>query len=387
MDNHNWKQIRLGDVVKINEKSIDRKFRYDEIEYFDTSSVYKNFFSEPLTITLNDAPSRARRIVRAGDIIISTVRPNQEHVGLIQKPKENTVVSTGFAVITPISIDSKFLYYYLSQPSIVAYLSAIAETSTSTFPAIRPEVLEDLQVTIPAHIEEQKRIGELLFLFDQKIDLNRKTDQTLEEIAQAIFKEWFVDFNYPGATGELIDSPLGPIPKGWIITPLSNVYSLEYGKGLPSTDRNPGSVPVYGSNGLIGYHDIPLVRGPGVVIGRKGSVGTVNWVNQDFFPIDTAFFVKLQLGGAITQFHYYQLKHVGFASYSTDTAVPGLNRIEAGRAKLITPEQNQLYLFNSIASPLFSFIHQNEIENQSLIRVRDTLINQIFCKDYLESER
>ncbi|MDD4042544.1 MAG: restriction endonuclease subunit S [Anaerolineaceae bacterium] len=261
MKNQSWHQIRLGDAVKINNKSIDRSFHYDEIEYFDTSSVYKNFFNEPEVLKREDAPSRARRLVQNGDVIISTVRPNQEHVGLIQKPKENTVVSTGFAVITPISIESKFLYYYLSQPSIVAYLSAIAETSTSTFPAIRPEILEDLQVTIPAYIEEQKRIGEFLFLFDQKIDLNLKTNQTLEEISQAIFKEWFIDFNYPGATGEMVDSPLGPIPKGWRVSSVGDIVELA------NETITPGKTPDI----LFSHYSIPAFDGARFPLKEFGS--------------------------------------------------------------------------------------------------------------------
>jgi len=127
------------DLALINAKSISGKYPYEEIEYIDTSSVTGNEFSPLQRLKLIDAPSRAKRIVQHGDTIISTVRPIQRHFGFIRNPKANTIASTGFAVITPRSVNPEFLYYYLSQDSITNYLNGIAETSTTTFPAFRPE--------------------------------------------------------------------------------------------------------------------------------------------------------------------------------------------------------------------------------------------------------
>ena len=179
-----WKPVRLGDIALINAKSISGKYPYQEIEYIDTSSVTKNEFSSLQKLRLIDAPSRAKRIVQHGDTILSTVRPIQRHFGFIRNPKPNTIASTGFAVITPKEIDSEFLYYYLSQESITNYLNGIAETSTTTFPAFRPEILANLEMIIPEDEKIQRRIAEILSSLDDKIQLNRQTNTTLEAIAQ-----------------------------------------------------------------------------------------------------------------------------------------------------------------------------------------------------------
>lgn len=265
MSSEEWIKVQLGDLASVNCKSISNNYPYKEIEYIDTSSVTKNEFNPPQKIKLTDAPSRARRIVQHGDTILSTVRPIQRHFGYIRNPKPNTIVSTGFAVITPKSINPEFFYYYLSQDSITNYLNSIAETSTTTFPAFRPEILSDLEIEIPKDENTQRRIADILSALDDKIELNRQTNATFEAIAQAIFKEWFVDFNYPGATGEMVDSPLGLIPKGWRAGTVGDaLIRVSAGKVFDFKSASPiGKVPILDQSHftVIGYHnEVPGVK-------------------------------------------------------------------------------------------------------------------------------
>ncbi|WP_126457071.1 restriction endonuclease subunit S [Pseudomonas aeruginosa] len=104
---------------------------------------------------------------------------------------------------------------------------------------------------------------------------------------------------------------------------------LAYGKALKSTDRVDGQVPVYGSGGITGYHNQALVAGPSVVVGRKGTVGSIYWEDRPFFPIDTVFFVKTDKP---LTYCYYLLKTLGLEEMNTDAAVPGLNRGECLQA-------------------------------------------------------
>jgi type I restriction enzyme S subunit len=385
-----WRRTRLGDIVRINNKSIDRTFTAKEIEYHDTSSVYKNIFSEPQVIKLKDAPSRARRLVQDGDVIISTVRPNQEHIGLIEKPKENTVVSTGFAVITPISIDSKFLFYYLSQPRIVTYLTAIAETSTSTFPAIRPEILEDLLVTIPAQIEEQKRIGDILYLYDQKIDLNRQTNATLEAIAQAIFKEWFVDFNYPGATGEMVDSPLGPIPKGWRVGILGELCKITMGQSPPGDSYNEDGhgVPFFQGRSDFGFR-FPTKRmfttnpkrfaeKSNTLVSVRAPVGDMN-VALENCCIGRGVAAVIERGGNST-FTYYYLNHLTehFKSFEDNGTVFGsITKKDFESIQCVIPPTKLISLFESTSHIFDELILNNHLEEENLKIIRDSILPRL----------
>ncbi|WP_432414998.1 restriction endonuclease subunit S [Chromohalobacter israelensis] len=112
---------------------------------------------------------------------------------------------------------------------------------------------------------------------------------------------------------------------------------LKYGKSLPVKKRIPGNVPVYGSGGVVGTHQESLQEGPGLVIGRKGSVGSIFFESRDFFPIDTVFYVVPKEDTTELRFLYYALKLVGLEEMNSDAAVPGLNRSNALNAELYFP--------------------------------------------------
>ncbi|MDI9312628.1 MAG: restriction endonuclease subunit S [Limnohabitans sp.] len=210
---NNWKRYKLGELIKINEKSIGNSFQYDTIEYIDTSSVTENVFDLPQILNLKDAPSRAKRIVKSNDTIISTVRPNLKHIGFLKNPKPNTIVSTGFAVLTPISINPQFLYFYLYQENITKYLSAIAETSTSTYPSFTSNLFETLDIEIP-DLPTQTRIANFLSQFDDKVELNRQMNKNLEELAELKFRTLLKDKDKwrKGKLGELGEIVCGKTP-------------------------------------------------------------------------------------------------------------------------------------------------------------------------------
>ncbi|MDP2089529.1 MAG: restriction endonuclease subunit S [Flavobacteriaceae bacterium] len=189
-----WKEITLGDLIYTNRQSIGRDYPYTEIQYLDTGSITRNRIEELQAYKLNEAPSRAKRLVQNGDIIYSSVRPNQLHYGFIENPKESLVVSTGFVVITckKEAIEPKFLYYLLSQESTTEYLHSIAEASTSTYPSLKPSDIEALEFSLPP-LPEQTAIASVLSSLDNKIDLLHRQNTTLEKMAETLFRQWFVE--------------------------------------------------------------------------------------------------------------------------------------------------------------------------------------------------
>lgn len=126
----------------------------------------------------------------------------------------------------------------------------------------------------------------------------------------------------------------------WTKQPLSAVLDFAYGKGLPARRRKEGTVPVYGSAGVIDSHDTALVKGPGVIVGRKGTVGAVHWCDIDFYPIDTTFYV-VPTGQIRLRYAYYLLRTLPLSQMNTDVAVPGLNRNNALRLKVAFPSFSQ----------------------------------------------
>jgi len=257
-----WPSVRLGDCVVTNDEAYSPKEAWEYVSYLDTGNITENRIAEiqHFDAATDKLPSRARRKVQPGDIVYSTVRPNQRHFGIIKDPPDNFLASTGFAVMRgkPDIADTNFLYWYLSQDHIVEQLHTIAEHSTSAYPSIRPADIERLELRLPP-LGEQRRIAGVLGALDDKIELNRRMAQTLEQVARALFRSWFVDFepvrakqaqrwspgqSLPGLPAQLRPlfpdqlepSPQGPIPQGWRVATLGDVVETVRGRSYKSAE-------------------------------------------------------------------------------------------------------------------------------------------------------
>jgi restriction endonuclease S subunit len=125
-------------------------------------------------------------------------------------------------------------------------------------------------------------------------------------------------------------------PRGWDCVPLGERIVLEYGRGLREGDRRKGLVPVFGSNGQVGSHDAALCRGPGILVGRKGTVGAVHYTEQSFWAIDTVYYVVL-LSDDDLQYVYYLLQYLPLKNLNAATGVPGLSRRDAYALRGVFP--------------------------------------------------
>ena len=176
-----WKKVKLGDISKTNLNQYSLKEDWIGIEYLDTGNITNNAITALQYIPNNNSlPSRARRKVEKLDIVYSTVRPNQKHFGIIEKPTRNMLVSTGFCVIHCLEGESDpyFIYHYLSQDKIVNFLHAIAEQSVSAYPSIRAIDIENMELLIPDY-NEQVKIGKFFKSLDDKIALNKRINDNL----------------------------------------------------------------------------------------------------------------------------------------------------------------------------------------------------------------
>ena len=189
----NWKLVRLGDIAKVNEKSLTKKSQPDFIRYIDISSVSTGAFDTPKLLKKDEIPSRAKRILRNNDFIISTVRPNLKQFSFIEEAQENLIASTGFCVIS--FNNSKlawYLYSLITSDLFTEYLVKIADGGA--YPAFNPKEIEDAIIPLPDK-DNLEFISDTSRFFHKKIQLNTQINQTLEQIAQALFKSWFVDFD------------------------------------------------------------------------------------------------------------------------------------------------------------------------------------------------
>ena len=285
--------------------------------------------------------------------------------------------------------NTRYLMYALSELDVSGYLTG------STMPKLTQGNMNRISLLTPP-ISEQRAIAHILGTLDDKIELNRRMNETLEEMARALFKSWFVDFDPVRAKMEgrdtglppdvaalfpdrLVDSELGAIPEGWEAKTLGELIELAYGKALKADDRKNGSIPVYGSNGQIGWHDKKLVAGPGIVVGRKGNPGIVTWAHSDFFPIDTTFYVvpKNTDQELPFLFLFFALTAQDLPSVAADSAVPGLNRNLAYMNRQLVPDKQVIDEFSHYASAIFTRQHRLEEESCTLAALRDTLLPKL----------
>lgn len=322
-------------------------------------------------ITEKGLKAIGNRLIPKGSLLISSRAP----IGYLALAGTDLITNQGIRslVFKPdCECVPKFVYYLIKNNIKIFENFA----SGSTFQEITGSTIGELEFIFPPLLE-QRKIAEILGSLDDKIELNYRMNKTLEAIAQAIFKNWFVDFE-PFKDGLVYNKELNKeIPKGWEIVELKEILSLEYGKGLPKRERKAGNVPVYGSNGIIGWHNKPAVKGPGIIVGRKGTAGSVIWSYTDFFPIDTTFYVVPRGTIKSMVYLYFELLHQNLPKLVADSAVPGLNRNIVYLNMTVLPPENLIKRFNNLVMPLFEMMHWNTQEANTLEQIRDALLPKL----------
>jgi type I restriction enzyme S subunit len=173
--------------------------------------------------------------------------------------------------------DDYYLTALLSNLNIAGFITGAAQ------PKLSQQNLKQIKVSLPNY-SAQRKIADVLSAYDSLVENNLRRIALLEESARLLYREWFVRLHFPGHEHTRI---VNGVPEGWERKQLGDVLTLNYGKALKESDRIEGPVPVYGSSGVVGTHSEALVKGPGIIVGRKGNVGSVYWAESDFWPITT----------------------------------------------------------------------------------------------------
>lgn len=381
---NDWTITAIKDVAVINRLTIDRTYKFNKIEYVDIASVENREIKNLQYLYLNEAPSRAKRIVRNNDILISTVRPNLKHYCFIRNIKENTIVSTGFAVITAIKADPYFLYYILTTDSYTDYLTKIADGHTSAYPSFNPEVIEDSKLPFPP-LPEQKAIANVLSSLDDKIELLRKQNETLEAIAQTIFKEWFVNFNFPdkngkpykASGGKMVDSELGEIPEGWRVGVYEEIVTVSTGKGLKKEFISAkGKHSVLGANGALGKTDEYLFDDDLILTGRVGTLGTVNISHDKVWISDNVLISKAKHKEHF-YFAYFTLQRFNFEALNRGSTQPLITQTDLKNVDIVIPSEGTLNQSSDVFWSIFKKMDLANGQIQILSLLRDTLLPKL----------
>ena len=391
-NNEGWKRVTLGEVcTKIGSGATPRGGKdvyLDEGPYtlIRSQNVYNDSFHHEGIAFIGQLHADELQNVEVfeEDVLLNITGDSVARVCQVAPDVLPARVNQHVTIIRPdsVNLNAGYLRYYLASSDVQAMLLSWAG-SGGTRNALTKSMIESLEVPLPP-LPEQRAIAHILGALDDKIELNRRMNQTLEAMARAIFQDWFVDFGPVRAKLEgrgpylppepwalfpnrLADSELGPIPEGWEVKALGELIELAYGKALKAGDRKGGAIPVFGSNGQVGWHNEKLVDGPGIVVGRKGNPGIVTWAHTDFFPIDTAFYVVSSNDDLNLPFLYFALTAQDLPSVSADSAVPGLNRNLAYMNNQLVPDKMVLDAFNVHVNTAFTRRHSLAEESRALV--------------------
>lgn len=270
---------------------------------------------------------------------------------------------------------TKYLYYKLKT------LDLASLNVGSAVPSLTTEVLNEVAIKLP-DLPTQIAIAEILSSLDDKIELNNQINKNLEALAQALFKQWFVDFEfqnengqpYKSSGGEMVDIDFKQIPKGWTVGILSDVLEIKYGKD--HKHLTVGSIPVYGSGGVMRYANEALYENHSILIPRKGTLGNLFYLSKPFWTVDTMFYSIIK-SDSLRKYLFYFIKSLDLASMNVGSAVPSMTTKVLNEIKIVLPSDDILQKFEEVVSSMFTKSESLIQENHQIELLRDSLLPKL----------
>jgi type I restriction enzyme S subunit len=270
------------------------------------------------------------------------------------------------------SLDYRFLkYVLLAENESYAQFASGTTHQTIYYPEVKA-----FHICVPP-LQVQRRVAGILSVIDSLVENIRRRVAVLEEIALALYREWFVNFRFPGhEAAQYIETPLGPLPRSWSVGRVDSHFVLQRGFDLPSSYRESGTVPIIGASGTQGFHSTAKVVGPGVTTGRSGTVGVVTYVPEDFWPLNTSLWVK-EFRLSTPRHAYFLLASLDLTAASSGAAVPTLNRNIVHALPVASPPRELIQQWDAAAAPAFKYMTVLRRESRHLTQMRDLLLPRL----------
>ena len=373
----NWKEVKLGDIIDIIMGQSPKSQFYNKdkegMPFLQGSSTFGHLYPS-FEVYSNDI----KKIAVNGSVLMSVRAP----VGDLNMANTDICIGRGLCSINGKNKSlNRYIFYLLNY-----YKAKIVNIQTGTvFGAISKDNILNFKVSIPQSEDEQKRIASILSSFDDKIELNNKTNKILEEMAQTIFEEWFINFNFPNANGkpykksggEMINSELGGIPKGWKVGILDDIINIESGKRPNVSSKNMTTeynIPIYGASSQIGYTNSVLFNEKILITGRVGTHGIVQRINFPCWASDNTFVIRSKFH----EYTYQNLKRIDYINLNRGTTQPLIVQSDIKKVKILLNDKiiNQ---YENLTSSLWELWHKNIFENEKLSGIRDSLLPKLMA--------
>ena len=386
-----WKEVDICQLC--DSVSETYKGNASEVVLINTSDVLDGKCLNHEYVPNKKLKGQFKKTFRKGDILYSEIRPANKRFCFVDFEPKDYIASTKLMVLRAHEdVDPQYLYQILRSNDTLTQLQMLAESRSGTFPQITYSELSNIMVSLPSQ-KAQKNIVSILSSLDRKIELNNKINADLEEMAQAIFKNWFVDFE-PFKDGKFVDSELGMIPEGWKVGTLTEIAS--YMNGLAMQKYPPenieDSLPVLKikelGQGFCGtdsdrcscnIKDECKIHNGDVIFSWSGTLLVDVWcggdcgLNQHLFKVTSNDYPKW--------FYYYWTKHhlQEFIHIAKDKAVT-MGHIKRGHleeALVAIPDNDSMEKAHELFEPILSKMISLRLENSRLSLLRDTLLPRL----------
>lgn len=342
--------------------------------FLNTGNVTKEglTFEENQFITKEKDEALRKGKLKRGDIVYTT-RGTVGNAGYYNSnvPYENVRINSGMVILRANGeiVDARFLYQILKSEYYRPYFKQYCTGSAQ--PQLPIKNFSQIYLNVP-DIKTQHRIADILSAYDDLIENNQKQIKLLEEAAQRLYKEWFVDLRFPGHENtKIVDG----VPEGWSRGLLKELISVNYGKDHKKAPDD-GNIPVYGSGGLMRKCNKSLFSGEAVLIPRKGSLNNIMYVDETFWTVDTMFYVTMKQPHTAV-FVYFFVKAFDMYSMNIGAAVPSMTTKILDAMDVVIPDKETLEKFDKLTKTYFNKIKTLQGQNERLKIARDLLLAKL----------
>ena len=377
-----WKWGKVSDIIDFNPKYTIKKGV--KVKYIEMAAVPEH--SREIEY-FQSREFKSGSKFKNGETLFSRITPCLQNgkTSKVSKLKENEIAngSTEFIVLSPKDKrDEDFIYYLSLDNSFRKYAEKRMIGSTGR-QRVSWQSLSEYKLLIPP-LKNRIKIAEILSSLDDKIELNNQMNKNLENMAQTIFKQWFVDFEFPDENGKpyasnggkFVDSEMGLIPEGWRVEILGDVIEISSGK-RPKNKENKKSknynIPIAGASKIMGFTSKSLYNKKLLIIGRVGTHGIIQKFNGEVWPSDNT----LVITSKFYEFVYQILQKINYKSLNIGSTQPLITQTSIKNIKIIYSNEKELLSFESLVKNINTKIIENKKENSNLIKTRDSLLPKL----------
>lgn len=373
-----WEKVKLGDVCEItsSKRIFYSEYVDDGVPFYRSKEIIESdegkIIENPLYISVDKYNEIKEKfgVPQTGDMLLTSV--GTIGIPYIIKKKDCFYFKDGnltwFRDFRE-DLNSKYLYYWIksSEGTGTLYNTTIGSSQK----ALTISALKNIKVSLPPR-SVQDKIVEVVSVYDDLIENNQKQIKLLEEAAQRLYKEWFVDLHFPGHENtKIVDG----VPEGWRRGLLKELISVNYGKDHKKVPDD-GNIPVYGSGGLMRKCNKSLFSGEAVLIPRKGSLNNIMYVDETFWTVDTMFYATMKQPHTAV-FVYFFVKAFDMYSMNIGAAVPSMTTKILDAMDVVIPDKETLEKFDKYAKVYFNKIKTLQGQNEQLKTARDLLLPKL----------